>query len=99
MNTLSNPTFVKVAILTAALKENEGTFKGKDGEDVEWSTRKQPARIEFNGFVMPYDVRLDKGQQPYPVGEYEMDVLAMLKIDKGAHSLQKFPVLIPIKSK
>lgn len=63
---------------------------------MEYTTRKQKAKLETAGFAYPFDVRLDKGQQPFPEGEYELDVAAMAQVNKGVLSLSKFTALRPV---
>ena len=87
---------VKVIVLDGNPVEKSGEFDGKDGQ-VSYTTRKQRARIETGGFAYPYDVRIEDGQKPYPPGNYELDVGAMLTVNKGVASLGKFTILRPIK--
>ncbi|WP_294991056.1 single-stranded DNA-binding protein [uncultured Stenotrophomonas sp.] len=84
---------IKVTVLSSSVDERGGSFKNDAGENVEYTTRKQKAKLETGGFAYPYDVRLDKGQQPYAEGEYELDVTAMAQVNKGVLSLSKFTVL------
>ena len=89
---------IKVTVLDATVAERGGSFKNDAGENVEFTTRKQRAKLETGGFAYPFDVRLDKGQPAYAVGEYELDVAAMAQVNKGVLSLSKFTVLRnPIK--
>lgn len=90
------PQPVRVTILPGQLKEREGSFKNDAGENIDYKTRNQPARLEVNGFAYPYDVRLDKDQPPYAAGEYVLDLGAMLEINKSKHGLAKFAVLVPV---
>lgn len=86
-------SIIKVTVLDATVNERGGSFKNDAGEQVEFTTRKQKAKLETGGFAYPYDVRLDKGQPPYPEGEYEFDVANMLQVNKGVATLSKFTVL------
>lgn len=86
-----------VTILNAEPVEREGEFKGRDGEAISYSTRKQAAKIEVAGFAYPYEVRLESGQKAYPVGVYDMDLAAMLEVNKKNASLGKYPVLVARK--
>lgn len=84
---------IKVTVLSSSVDERGGSFKNDAGENVEYTTRKQKAKLETAGFAYPFDVRLDKGQQPYAEGEYELDIAAMAQVNKGVLSLSKFTVL------
>jgi len=84
---------VKVTVLKNEIGERGGSFKNDAGDNVEYTTRKQKARLEAGGFAYPFDVRLDKGQHGYPEGEYELDIESMLQVNKGVASLSKFTVL------
>lgn len=86
---------IKVIVLKAEIEERGGTFEGNKGEQISYTTRKQKARLETDGFAYPYDVRLQDGQPGYPPGDYEFDVESMLQINKGVASLSKFTVLRP----
>lgn len=88
---------IKVTILSAEPVERSGTFDGRDGESISYTTRKQKAKLETGGFAYPFDVRLEDGQKPYPVGNYFLDVGAMLAVNKGVASLGKYTVLTPAK--
>lgn len=88
---------IKVTVLDANPIERSGEFDGRDGEKISYTTRKQKAKIEAGGFAYPFDVRLEDGQRPYPVGAYTLDVGAMLQVNKGVASLGKFTVLVPVK--
>ncbi len=87
---------IKVTVLSADVDERGGTFKDDEGKDREYTTRKQKAKLEAGGFAYPLDVRLDKGQQAYQPGEYELDVEAMVSVNKGAINFSKFHVLRPL---
>jgi len=91
-----NTATVKVTVLDANVIERDGKFEDAGGKEVKYSTRKQKAKLDAGGFSYPYDVRLEDGQKPYPVGDYEFDVGAMLQVNKGVASLSKFTVLRPI---
>ena len=84
---------IKVTVLNSAVDERGGTFKNGEGEEIEYTTRKQKAKLETGGFAYPFDVRLDKGQAPFAEGEYELDVAAMAQVNKGVLSLSKFTAL------
>lgn len=87
---------VIVEVFPGSVDERSGTFKNDAGEDVQYTTRKQSAKLETLGFVYPYEVRLDKGQAPFPPGRYRLVVAKMLTVNKGAHQVSKFPVLEPL---
>lgn len=87
---------VIVEVFPGSVDERSGTFKNDDGDEVSYTTRKQSAKLETMGFVYPYDVRLDKGQSPFPAGRYRMNVAKMLTVNKGAHLFSKYPVLEPL---
>lgn len=93
---MNNDRDVIVEVLNGQPDERGGTFKNDKGEDVQYHTRKQEARLESGGFIYPYDVRLERDQPPYKPGRYRMAVERMLQINKGAHSLAKFPKLEPL---
>lgn len=84
---------MKVTVMDAEVIERGGTFQDDNGKDRSYTTRKQKAKIEAGGFVYPFDVRLEDGQKPYAVGEYEVDVEAMAQVNKGVLSLSKFTKL------
>lgn len=93
---MTGNTDVIVEVFAGDVQSRGGTFKNDRGEDVQYETHKQEARLESNGFAYPYDVRLEKGQKPYAPGRYRMDVGAMLTVTKGAHGIAKFAKLHPI---
>ena len=84
---------IKVTVLKAEIEERGGTFEGNKGEQISYTTRKQKARLETDGFAYPFDVRLQDGQPGYPQGDYELDIESMLQVNKGVASLSKFTVL------
>lgn len=84
---------MKVTVLKSDIDERGGSFKNDAGEMVEFTTRKQKAKLEAGGFAYPLDVRLDKGQPGYPEGEYELDIESMISVNKGVINLSKFTVL------
>jgi len=89
-------TDVKVTVLDATPIERSGEFDGRDGEKISYTTRKQKAKLEAGAFAYPFDVRLEDGQKPYGVGEYTLDLGAMLQVNKGVASLSKFTALRPL---
>jgi len=88
---------IKVTVLSAEVDERGGTFKDDEGNDREYTTRKQKAKLEAGGFAYPLDIRLEKGQPAYQPGEYELDVEAMVSVNKGSINYSKFHVLRPLK--
>lgn len=89
---------IKVTVLDSQVHERGGNFQNDKGENIEFTTRKQRAKLEAGGFAYPYDVRLDKGQAPYAAGEYELDVTEMVQVNKGTLTLSKFTALRPLKA-
>lgn len=87
-----------VEVLDSEVKERGGNFKGRDGEDIAYNTRKQEARLEVGGFAYPYDVRLEDGQKGYAPGRYRLALEKMITVNKGAHALGKFTVLAPLSA-
>ena len=87
---------IKVTVLSAKIIEFTGNFKGRDGEDIEYTTRKQDARLESAGFAYPYDVRLEEGEEAYALGDYELDVDRMVTVNKKTHSIDKYTKLKPL---
>lgn len=87
---------VIVEVFPGSVDERSGTFKNDAGDSVEYTTRKQLAKLESMGFVYPYDVRLEKGQAPFQPGRYRLNLAKMLTVNKGAHNVSKFPVLEPL---
>ena len=85
----------KVTILKAEVEERDGTFKDDSGNDRQYKTRKQKAKLEMGGFIFPLDIRLEDGQKPYPLGDYTFDLDEMLSVNKGTLNLSKFTKLIP----
>ncbi|MBD8634472.1 single-stranded DNA-binding protein [Stenotrophomonas sp. CFBP 13725] len=83
----------KVTVLDSQVAERGGTFEGNKGEQISYTTRKQKGRIEVGGFAYPVDIRLEDGQPPYAVGDYELDIASMLQVNKGVMSLSKFTAL------
>ncbi|MCU1084972.1 G5P family DNA-binding protein [Stenotrophomonas maltophilia] len=88
---------IKVTVLDSQINERGGSFTNDRNENVEFTTRKQRGKLEADGFAYPFDVRLDKGQPGYQAGEYELDVPAMLQVNKGVATLSKFTVLRPLQ--
>ncbi|KGM56254.1 single-stranded DNA-binding protein [Lysobacter daejeonensis GH1-9] len=84
---------VIVEVVPGEVKTRGGNFKNDDGDDVAWTKRTQEARLQSNGFIYPYDVRLEEGQPPYPPGRYRLAIEKMLQVNKGAHFFSKFSVL------
>ncbi|AXF52023.1 MAG: helix-destabilizing protein [Inoviridae sp.] len=87
---------IKVTVLKSDVEERKGSFKNDAGEMVEFTTRKQKAKLEAGGFAYPLDVRLDNGQTGYPEGEYELDVDSMIQVNKGVINLSKYTALRPL---
>jgi hypothetical protein len=87
---------IVVEVLEGQPDERSGTFKNDAGEEIEYSTRKQKARLEAGGFAYPYDVRLEKDQKPFAPGRYRMNPTKMLTVNKGVHGFSKYPVLEPV---
>ena len=87
---------VMVEVLDDKVNERSGSFKGRDGEDIEYSTRKQEGKLEVGGFAYPFEVRLEDGQAPYPKGRYRLALDKMLQVNKGVASLSKFTRLVPL---
>lgn len=79
--------------------ERSGSFKNDNGEQVEYSTRKQEGKLEARGFAYPYEIRLEKDQAPFAPGRYRMNVAKMLTVNKGAHNIGKYAVLEPLAGK
>lgn len=88
---------IKVTVLSAEVQERSGSFEGRNGDSIDYTTRKQKARIEAGGFAYPFDVRLEDGQRPYPAGDYLLDVEGMLQVNKGVASLSKYTALVAAK--
>ena len=86
----------RVTITNAEVIAREGSFKNDSGDTVNYSTRKQAAKLEIGGFAYPFDVRLEEGQKPYEAGVYTLDLEAMVSVNKGAINLSKFPHLRPV---
>jgi hypothetical protein len=84
---------IKVTILSTEVDERGGTFKDDEGNNREYTTRKQKAKLEAGGFAYPLDVRLEKGQAAYPAGEYELDLESMVTVNKGSLNFSKFHAL------
>lgn len=89
---------IKVTVLSVEVDERGGTFKDDRGEDREYTTRKQKAKLEAGGFAYPLDLRIEKGQAAYQPGEYELDFEAMVTVNKGVINYSKFHVLRPLKA-
>lgn len=90
----------KLTILDQNADEKSGTFKDDDGNDRSYTTRKQKAKYEDgDGFAYPFDVRLEEGQKPWPVGEYSIDWERMISVNKRNANLGKFHVLVPFAKK
>lgn len=92
-----NQNTIKVTVLDSQVHERGGNFQNDKGENIEFTTRKQKAKLETGGFAYPYDVRLDKGQPAYAAGEYELDVSNMVQVNKGTLNLSKFTLLRPLE--
>ncbi|AUZ55056.1 single-stranded DNA-binding protein [Stenotrophomonas acidaminiphila] len=89
---------IKVTVLSAQVEERDGTFEGRNGDQINYTTRKQKAKLEAGGFAYPFDVRLEAGQRAYPVGEYTLDMDSMVSVNRGALNLSKYTVLLPAKA-
>ncbi|MDG4488807.1 single-stranded DNA-binding protein [Xanthomonas vesicatoria] len=89
---------IKVTVLSAQVEEREGTFADDAGKERKYTTRKQKCRIEAGGFAYPYDARLEDGEKAYLPGDYDLDVDAMLEVNKGNIQLRKFAKLKPRQS-
>lgn len=89
---------IKVTVLSAQVDEREGTFEGKDGEQIKYTTRKQKSKLEVGGFAYPFDVRLEDGQKAYPPGEYHLDMASMLTVNRGVLNVSKYTALVPFKA-
>lgn len=86
----------KCTILKADADEKSGTFEDDNGKERAYTTRKQQAKYEDeSGFAYPFDVRLEEGQKPWPVGEYSVAWDQMIAINKRNANLGKFHVLVP----
>lgn len=84
---------VVVEVVSNDVQERKGEFTNDKGEQVKFETRKQEARLHVNGFVYPYDVRLENGQPAFPPGRYRMALEKMITVNKGNHGIARFPVL------
>ena len=89
---------VIVEILDDQAKEKSGTFKDDEGNEREYTTRKQEARIEFGGYVQPYQVRVEVGVKPFPKGRYRMNLRKMMKVNNEALAFSKYAVLEPLQA-
>lgn len=89
---------IVVEVLDGNVQERKGEFTNDKGEAVKFETRKQGAKLEVGGFVYPYEVRLENGQPAFRPGRYRMAVEKMLSVNKGNHSIARFPVLEPLKA-
>ena len=89
----------KLTILKADANERSGTFEDDNGKERSYTTRKQEAKYEdAAGFAYPFDVRLEDGQKPWPVGEYSVDWDAMIAVNKRNANLGKYHALVPYKA-
>ncbi|PPT53124.1 single-stranded DNA-binding protein [Xanthomonas arboricola] len=86
---------IKVTVLNSEVDERGGTFEDEKGKERSYTTRKQKCRLEVDGFVYPYEARLEDGQKAFLPGEYELDVAGMLQVNKGNIALGKFAKLKP----
>lgn len=95
---LSTLAAAVVTILSAQAKSKPYDFKDeKTGEQRSGVTTGQAAKLEVNGFAYPFRVRLEDGQAAWPVGEYVLDLAAMLQVNKENITLSKYPVLVALK--
>jgi len=94
-----NASSAKVTIDNADVAEKEGSFTNDAGEKVAYATRKQTARLEIGGFAYPYEIRLEKDQKRYEAGVYELDLAAMIEVNKKSLNLAKYPVLRTVAGK
>lgn len=90
---------IKVTVLSAHVEEREGTFEGRGGDQINYTTRKQKAKLEAGGFAYPFDVRLEQGQKAYPVGDYLLDMDSMISVNRGSLNLNKYTALLPAPAK
>lgn len=93
---MNNERDVIVHVFPGKVEERDGDFTNDKGEQVSYSTRKQAARLEVNGFAYPYKVKLEKDQPAYDPGRYRMAVERMLEINKEVHGISKYPILEPL---
>lgn len=87
-----------VEVVGDKANERKGEFKNDKGETVAFETRKQEARMHVNGFVYPYDVRLENGQKEFAPGRYRLATEKMISVNKGVHNIARYPVLEPVKA-
>ncbi len=85
-----NNNIIKVTVLSATVDERNGTFTDDSGKERPFTTRKQKGKIEYDGYVVPYAVRLEQGQTAYSSGEYELAVDEMFQVNKEVASLSKY---------
>lgn len=72
----------------------QGEFEDDSGKTVKYDTRKQPAKIEANGYAYPGMIPLEKGQAPHAPGRYVMRTDKMFGCDNnGRYSFKKYPTL------
>jgi len=93
MNAQTNIVAPIVTITHADVAEREGSFRNDAGEQVDYKTRKQTAKLEVGGYAYPYEIKLEKDQKPYAAGAYHLDLGAMIEVNKKNLNLAKFPVL------
>lgn len=88
---------VIVVIGDDEVQVNKGSFTDENGKEVNYDTRKQPARIEADGYVYPGMIPLEKGREPYAPGRYVMRCDRMITVDQNKKiGWRKFPVLKPV---
>jgi hypothetical protein len=96
-----DPSLLAVAIVTilaAKVDEKPWEFTDETGKARQGTAYTQKAKLEVMGFAYPFKVKLENPAQAWPVGEYVLDLAAMLGVNKEQANLGKFHVLVPMKA-
>ncbi|MCC8363258.1 single-stranded DNA-binding protein [Lysobacter sp. A6] len=94
-----DPSLLAVAIVTVLSNQvvtKPWEFVDDQGKTRTGATRTQKAKLEVQGFAYPFVIRLEEEQAAWPVGEYVLDVAAMLQVNKEKAQLSKAHYLVPL---
>lgn len=82
--------------VTGGATVKDDTFTNDKGEQVAYHKNTQPGVLIRGEFREPYTVRLEKGEQAFPIGEYELDVENMTTLNNGVLHYGKYTKLLPV---
>ena len=79
-----DPALLSLAVITilGGVEKKPWEMTGADGKQFTGTSFTQKAKLEVGGFAYPFKVKLQNPEDAYPVGEYVLDVAAMLTVQK-----------------